>query len=655
MDSKQQIVKEINHIIDQKLGKDKYMATWNNKLRFFKYNPLKKEYYKVSNKERIKKMLSELNLTESELIAEARKISGSENKRPVKEAVKKPIKKAVKTDNRKIFSYQELIGTFDEREHTDNPDNALKIAQDHLKLHPEYYTMLQQMGLYKEGGTVNDYKFALKNLEDIERFIPKKQKSALIPLLKDDSEEHEFFREMIFELSERIRKMPHTYQTDGQGDKAIAYLHYFIGGTDFYITEKDIEKEQLQAFGLTVLNGDWEMSEMGYIPIEEIKDITKGILFCELDLYWTPKSIAEIKKGNFKEDEKIDKKSEKNSFKELTFAKFPKTNDTFKIIEFIESELKKNIPIEITKSKEYQDLFKRYLNSEITGNELYESALKIQIPVIESVNTDDIITGKYINQYLYNKAVEKLLTYKIDNFTQEEKDFISHFTGYGGLRKEAEKAGESYKDKFRYEFFTPESIAEIMVKLAKKHGYPSGGSVLEPSSGIGVFLKFFKPGTPITTYEVNPVQHLIAKILYPFANHINAAFETLFLGGAKGRSSIRGKIGELKKYDLVIGNPPYGTYGNVLAGYGEQEYSHAENYIDYFIFRGLDVTKSGGLLIFVVGAEPASGGKLFTEKGMYKTKELIKEKADLVDAIKLWQGAFARTEVMTEILVFRKK
>jgi len=503
------------------------------------------------------------------------------------------------------------------------------------------------MGIYKEGGSVNDYKFALKNLEDINRFIPKKQKAALIPLLKDDSEEHEFFREMIFELSERIRKMPHTYQTDGQGDKAIAYLHYFIGGSDFYITEKDMGKEQLQAYGLSVLNGDWQMSEMGYISIEEIKDITKGILFCDLDLYWTPKSIAEIKES------RVNKK--------IDFIE----NDTDAVLpnqEFLDSHYKENIPIEITKTKEYRDLYDRLANKEISSEEFDDLAIKIKPEKIKidnikfiDVNTNDIITRKYINQYLYNKAVEELLQLKKDNLTKEEKDFISHFTGYGGLRREAEKAGESYKDKFRYEFFTPESIAEIMVKLAKKHGYPSGGSVLEPSSGIGVFLKFFKAGTPITTYEVNPVQHLIAKILYPLANHINAAFETLFLGGAKGRTSLRGNVGGLKKYDLVIGNPPYGSYGNVLAGYGEQEYSHAENYIDYFIFRGLDVTKSGGLLIFVVGAEPASGGKLFTEKSMYKTKELIKEKADLVDAIKLWQGAFARTEVMTEILVFRKK
>ena len=44
--------------------------------------------------------------------------------------------------------------------------------------------------------------------------------------------------------------MPKSYETEGQGKEAIVTLHYFTGSWDWYITEKDKEEEQLQAFGL---------------------------------------------------------------------------------------------------------------------------------------------------------------------------------------------------------------------------------------------------------------------------------------------------------------------------------------------------------------------------------------------------------------------
>ncbi|MHB1531426.1 hypothetical protein [Acidithiobacillus sp.] len=47
--------------------------------------------------------------------------------------------------------------------------------------------------------------------------------------------------------------MPKNYDTDGQGGDAVAFLHYFTGSWDWYITEKDVDsddKGQIQAFGL---------------------------------------------------------------------------------------------------------------------------------------------------------------------------------------------------------------------------------------------------------------------------------------------------------------------------------------------------------------------------------------------------------------------
>ena len=99
-------------------------------------------------------------------------------------------------------------------------------------------------------------------------------------------EEGAFFVGKLIEYGERIATMPKTYETDGQGDQAIAHLHYFTGGCDWYITEKDCEDVQHQAFGLACIHED----KLGYISLVEL-------LRCraELDLYFTPTTLAAVR------------------------------------------------------------------------------------------------------------------------------------------------------------------------------------------------------------------------------------------------------------------------------------------------------------------------------------------------------------------------
>lgn len=104
-------------------------------------------------------------------------------------------------------------------------------------------------------------------------------------------EEKEFFISKLSEMARMVATMPKTYEQDGKGNQAIAYLHYFIGACDWYITEKDAETPdepgQHQAFGLADLGQGFP--EIGYISLVEI-------LSCgaELDLHWTPKTLEAI-------------------------------------------------------------------------------------------------------------------------------------------------------------------------------------------------------------------------------------------------------------------------------------------------------------------------------------------------------------------------
>lgn len=81
--------------------------------------------------------------------------------------------------------------------------------------------------------------------------------------------------------------MPTTYETDGQGGDAIVWLHYFTPSGDWYITERDMEREQLQAFGKADLFGDG--GEIGYINLVELLECG-----AELDLHWSPEALKDI-------------------------------------------------------------------------------------------------------------------------------------------------------------------------------------------------------------------------------------------------------------------------------------------------------------------------------------------------------------------------
>jgi hypothetical protein len=108
------------------------------------------------------------------------------------------------------------------------------------------------------------------------------------------SEERDYFRNLVVELAERIQQMPdNTTRKDGP---ATVYLHYFLGGAHWYITEKDggcaddapeDKGKQLQAFGLADLFRDG--GELGCISVQELIENN-----AELDLHWNPKPLEQV-------------------------------------------------------------------------------------------------------------------------------------------------------------------------------------------------------------------------------------------------------------------------------------------------------------------------------------------------------------------------
>jgi hypothetical protein len=96
---------------------------------------------------------------------------------------------------------------------------------------------------------------------------------------------------------ERLAKIPRLYETEHipLEDKLI-HLHFFIGGSDWYIAEYDGEDI---FFGFAILNNDLQNAEWGYVSFSELKSIKiDGWLQvdCETEEIWPICKASEIEK-----------------------------------------------------------------------------------------------------------------------------------------------------------------------------------------------------------------------------------------------------------------------------------------------------------------------------------------------------------------------
>ena len=132
---------------------------------------------------------------------------------------------------------------------------------------------------------------AVEHVKTLKKFMSPAQLNVMGNGCRN-SEERDFFFSKLEEMANRVENMPKTYETENvKTNDKIVHLHYFVGGADWYIVEKDMveDEPQYQAFGLA--NIGYGLSGLGYISINELtQDIG-----AELDLHFTPKTLAEIK------------------------------------------------------------------------------------------------------------------------------------------------------------------------------------------------------------------------------------------------------------------------------------------------------------------------------------------------------------------------
>lgn len=221
-----------------------------------------------------------------------------------------------------------------------------------------------------------------------------------------------------------------------------------------------------------------------------------------------------------------------------------------------------------------------------------------------------------------NAAAAELVSDGRTQFDEHDRAILRQYSGNGGC-------GDSLN-----EFYTDPAIAKAIWDVATRLGYESG-TAGEFSCGTGVFLHTAPSGFKVTGVELDPVSASIATALHGDRHEIiNASLE-------------RFATQDMRRFDVVIGNPPYGPRGR-LAKDDKIELSKAE---EYFIDTSLDKTAPGGFCSLVVpaGIMDSQNGRGFRER--------ILRKAEFLGAQRMPNTAFeaAHTDVTADILYFRKR
>ena len=127
----------------------------------------------------------------------------------------------------------------------------------------------------------------LEALATLSSLTTPRQYDPIAAALRADERSH--FADDVVHIHESWHALPRTLASEAHGRAAVVQLHYFRGDADWWVTGRDIDPDnpgRVWAFGLADFGSGPE--PLGF-SIREIIDCG-----AELDLYWQPKTVAEV-------------------------------------------------------------------------------------------------------------------------------------------------------------------------------------------------------------------------------------------------------------------------------------------------------------------------------------------------------------------------
>ena len=240
--------------------------------------------------------------------------------------------------------------------------------------------------------------------------------------------------------------------------------------------------------------------------------------------------------------------------------------------------------------------------------------------------------------------------------TDAEKKVLSQFVGWGGLSQAFDEKNESWKREYAelktllsaedYEqarsstlnaYYTPKEVIGGIYAALQRFGVKANNRILEPAMGTGNFFgympKEIAEGSRLYGVELDNITGRIAAKLYPQASVQIKGFEDTSFPN--------------DKFDLVVGNVPFGGYGVADSDYNRYNFKVH----DYFLAKSIDKVRPGGIVAVIT-----SKGTM--DKLNPSARKYVAERAELLGAVRLPNNAFkqtAGTEAVADILFFRKR
>ena len=181
------------------------------------------------------------------------------------------------------------------------------------------------------------------------------------------------------------------------------------------------------------------------------------------------------------------------------------------------------------------------------------------------------------------------------------------------------------------------SSQDIIKRSFKGISIPDGSSLLEPSFGSGEFFYFLKD----KNINIDGVE--MEKELYDYCcKEYNGNFYNEdFL-----------KFKANKKYDFIVGNPPYFVMTKRYRDFIKKEYADViygrVNIYQLFVKKCIDLLEDDGYLIFIIPASVKSG-KYFS-----KLREYIVKHCRIVDIIEFNKNDFMDTDITPITIILQK-
>lgn len=192
---------------------------------------------------------------------------------------------------------------------------------------------------------------------------------------------------------------------------------------------------------------------------------------------------------------------------------------------------------------------------------------------------------------------------------------------------------ESLRNTSSSAYYTPQTVIDFMYRYLEQVCNFKGGDILEPACGNGAFFEYMpesiKNNSKIRGIECDTLTAKLTKKIYPYVKMAYDKFED---------------YDSSKKFDLIIGNPPYSaekitdTTMEDISGYTIH---------NYFIAKAVRLLKDDGLLAFVMPS-------FFMDKPKGHTRHIVDNEAVIIDVVRLPDNLFDQATVTVDLVFVRK-